>query len=515
MWISASGGPGGASYGPTHDYWYTPVGTLSGFGHISAERARCLAIVYACAKVLSETVAQLPLILYRRLPNGGKERASDHPLSRIVGQRPNVMQTSFEWREMMEDHLVLRGNAYSRIVSEGPRISGLVPLHPDLVEPRELDNGSWTYLYKSRRFGVQRIDRDDMLHLRGHATSGIVGLSPIEVQRQAVGFAIAAQDHGARFYQNGATFPGWIEHPSHFATKEDKTKFIEAFREATTGRKKFLTPVFEYGLKYHDLPLKHVDMQYLETLKDRAIDIARIFRVQPHKVGILEGAIKSNIEQQSIEFVTDTLMPNLRRWEQRLNETLLTEEEQQHFFFEFLVDGLLRGDSKSRALFYNKAIQDGWLTRNEVRELENRNPLPGLDEPLQPLNMVGAAELEADEPDDEEQGAAPEGDRASALNMAAAERIVRKEVAALRKIIAHAGHADTLGEDVARFYSTHIKYVRSVMLVDESRASGWCNDQMHRLLSADFPQWPKIVDSWLPARARDLAKIIDESGDSV
>lgn len=496
MWIRPSAS---ASRGPTDDWWFNPVDAPLRGRHLSPEMARTLSIVYACVKVLRETVAQLPCILYRRLPNGGKERATAHPLSRLIGQRPNAWQTSFEWREMMEDHLSLRGNAYSRIVFDGPRIVGLVPLHPDLVEPRELDNGSWTYLYKSRRFGTQRIDFEDMLHLRGHATEGIIGLDPIAIQRQTVGFALAARDHGMRFYQNGATMPGWIEVPGNFANEEDKKKFVAAFREATTGARKFTSPVLEKGMKYHDLPLKHVDMQYLETLKDRQIDVVRIWRVPPHMVGILEGAIKSNIEQQAIEFVVHTLMPILKRWEQRLNESLLTDTEQEQFFCEFLVDGLLRGDSKARATFYRFGIQDGWLVRNEARIRENLNPLPGLDEPLQPLNMAGANEPPDEPPPDDD-----DDDRASALNMAAAERVVRKEVLALRKIVANAEQPKSA---INLFYQEHRKYVQAVMLVDAPCAQHWCNEQLGRLILAKDNDFRAEIDSWLPTRAENLANM--------
>lgn len=481
--------------GPTDDFWYMPLGGMTAAGvRVSSDQAMRLTIVYACVKVLAETVAQLPLILYRRLDRG-KERAINHPLYHLIARRPNSMQTSFEWREMLQGHLALRGNAYSEILTKGSRIIGLQPHHPDLVRVEEIP-GSWRYMVKDKPNGPERVLlRDEMLHLRGLASSGIMGLNPIEMEREAIGFAIAAQDHGARFYQNGAIFPGWIEHPAHFKDPEARRKFRENWQESQTSRRLFSTPVLEYGMKYHEIPIKHTDAQYLETRKFENEDVARIFRMQPHKVGILERATNNNIEHQGIEFATDTMMPWLVRWEQRLSESLLTADEQEEYFFEFLVDGLLRGDAAARSDYYNKGIQDGWLTRNEVRELENRNPLPGLDEPLEPLNMVRSTEREPRNKKNREQ----------ALNMAAAERVVRKEVAVLRKLT---GRADAF-EESEKFFSEHAAYVRETMMTTEAVAMKWCEQQLEHLMNRDGHEWQVAVNGWM-SRAQSLADLVSK-----
>ncbi len=495
MWLSST------PRGPADDFWYMPTGMPTAAGvRVSPDQAMRLTIVYACVKVLAETVAQLPLILYRRLDRG-KERAVDHPLYGIMSRRPNIAQTSFEWRETKQGHLSLRGNAYSEILYKGSRIVGLgTPFHPDLVRVEEIPGG-WRYFVKDKQNGHERmILREEMLHLRGLASSGIMGLSPIEMEREAIGFAIAAQEHGARFYQNGAVFPGWIEHPANFKDPEQRRKFRDNWQESQTGGNRFKTPVLEYGMKYHEIPIKHTDAQYLETRKFENEDVARIFRMPPHKVGILERSTNNNIEHQGIEFVTDTMMPWLVRWEQRLSESLLTEDEQEEYFFEFLVDGLLRGDAAARSDYYSKGIQDGWLVRNEVREMENRNPLPGLDEPLEPLNMVRSTERDPRKKQDREQ----------ALQMAAAERVIRKEQQAVRKMVERHADVGALHDEVVAFYADHVAYVRESLVIDEAAARAWCVRQCEMLPSDAPEQWAGVVESW---NARDLITLIQEKTD--
>lgn len=377
-----------AAAGPADDFWYTPI--MRGSGPVTPDHALRLSVVWACVKVLAETVGSTPLHLYRRLPGGGKKRATDHPLSALIRQRPNRWQTAMEWREMMQGHLTLRGNAYSEIVADGAgNITDLVPVHPDRVKVEVLDSGMPRYRVRDKT--TERVVLwSEMLHLRGMSADGYVGLSPIDVEREVLGEALSAQEYGGRFYANDAQASRWIEFPGNFKTAEDRTKFRENWQASQVGVNRFKTPVLEAGMKLHEMGIKHTDAQFLETRRYKDTDIARIFRVQPHKVGILDKATFSNIEQQAIEFVQDTMLPWFVRWEQTLTMALLEVEERDELFFEFMVDGLLRGDAKSRSDYYAKSIVNGWLTRNEVRDMENRNPLEGLDKPLEPLNMTPA-----------------------------------------------------------------------------------------------------------------------------
>ena len=377
-----------AAAGPADDFWYGPISR--GAAPVSPDTALRLSVVWACVKVLSETVGSTPLHLYRRLPDGGKERATDHPLSALIRQRPNRWQTAMEWREMMQGHLALRGNAYSEILSDARgRITDLVPIHPDHVSVEVMDSGMPRYRVREK-IGTRVLLWSEMLHIRGLSADGYVGLSPIECERETIGEAIGAQDYGGRFYANDAQASRWIEFPGNFKTQEDRQRFRESWQASQVGFNRFKTPVLEAGMKLHETGIKHTDAQFLEMRRYKDSDIARIFRVQPHKVGILTDATFSNIEQQSIEFVQDTMLPWFVRWEQALTMALLDQDERDDMFFEFLVNGLLRGDAAARSAYYGSGIQDGWLVRNEVRAMENMNPIEGLDKPLEPLNMAPA-----------------------------------------------------------------------------------------------------------------------------
>lgn len=486
MWLSNT-----QQRGPTDDFWYTSAGGMSAAGvRVSPEQAMRLTVVYACVRVLSETIAQLPLILYRRLDRG-KERATDHPLFRLIGRQPNEMQTSFEYREMMQGHLSLRGNGFSEILYKGSKVVGLKPYHPDLVRVEDVPGGYVYYVRDTVSTPERRLYPDEVLHLRGLTQKGVMGLNPIETERDAIGFSLAAQDHGSRFYRNGAMFPGWIEHPTNFKDREARAKYMADFQASVTGANKFSSPVMEYGMKYHEVSIKHTDAQYLETRKHEDVGLARMFRMPPHKVGILDRATNNNIEHQGIEFVSDTMMPWGVRWEQRLNASLLTKDEQEEYFFEFLFDGLLRGDASARSDYYNKGVQDGWLTRNEVRELENRNPLPGLDEPLEPLNMARASEPRQDK-----------NQRERALNLAAAQRVLRKEQAFLQRAAFVEGAMDKIRE----FYTAHADHVRDTMMVSDAVARAWCDTAVADL--AESTKAKQLIDAW-HERAEELANIAE------
>lgn len=506
-----------ASHGPADDFWYQPAGTMTASGvRVSPEMAMRLTVVFACVRVAAETVGHLPLHLHRRLDNGGKERATDHPLYSLLHDQPNSWQTSMEWREQLQGHVELRGNHYSEIIyAPNGRIVGLVPLNPDCIKIDVIDNaGRFRYVYAPPG-GTERIlSRGQVFQVRGLSSDGLFGLSPIELEREAVGEALAAQGYGAAFYRNGATMPGWIEFPGQFKDADARNKFRETYQAAQSDRNRFKTPVFDMGMKYHELGIKHTDAQFLETRKYKDSDIARIFRIPPHKVGILDKATFSNIEQQAIEFVTDSMIPRLRRIEQALNRDLLRDDERDEYFFEFAVDGLLRGDAKARADFYSRGILDGWLTRNEVRISENKNPLQGLDKPLEPLNMVPAGQRDK-----------PQGDssRDASIRHAAAQRVVNKEVAAVRK--AHQRIVSTvlvseqqaeLASWAAEFYEGHRTMVCDVMALSARASDAYCDQSCTMLIEAlgreaetSTGAIAALLDTWETNKAAELARLGD------
>lgn len=362
------------------------VGSVSDSGvSITPDGALGISTVFACVRVLAEDVAKLPLNLYRRTGNNGKERAADHPLYGLLHDAPNGFQTSFEFREMLQGHLGLRGNAYAFINRYGGEVRELLPIHPDRVTPR-LDN--WTPTYEVRIPGrPKKVYRaDQILHLRGLASDGLKGLSPVHVGREAIGTARAAEQHGARYFRNGAK-PGLVvKHPDELSEtgSENLRKSIEA---SVTGENLFRVLLLEEGMDVTAVGLNQRDAQYIESRKFQVPEIARFYRMPLHKIQDMSASTNNNIEHQGIEYLTDTLQPWLVRWEQRLTLALLTPKERKEFFFEFNADGVVRGDLKSRYEAHGMAIDKGWKTRNEVRIQENLNPADGLDEFLVPLNM--------------------------------------------------------------------------------------------------------------------------------
>ena len=383
------------------DFWFEPVSARTSSGvRVTPDASLRLSAVYACVRILSETMASLPIVLYRKRVDGGKDRVTDHWLHTLLCRRPNRYQNPFEWREMLQGHLALRGNAYCQIITN-PRgeIVELVPIHPDRVRMEILRSGEFRYRVTDR-FGDEAVlPRGDVWHLRGLSSDGLMGMSPIELARESLGMALAAQDYGSRFFANDAKpTGGWIEFPGSFKDAEAKKIFRESYQAAQSGANRGKVLVLENGMKFHEVGVTNKDAQFLELRKFQITDIARIFRVPPHMIADLDRATFSNIEQQSLEFVMHTMTPWAERWEASIGSELLLDGDDLEVEFDFA--NLMRGDAASRSAYYQSGIQNGWLTRNEARVAENLNPLEGLDEPLRPLNMVEEGDAEEAEPTD-------------------------------------------------------------------------------------------------------------------
>ncbi len=408
----------GASSGdrsPYGEFWFEPVSARTGSGmRVSPDSALRLAAVYACVRILAETMASLPLVVYQRRADGGKDKVTDHWLYRLMAKRPNRFQNPFEWREMLQGHLALRGNAYNQIITN-PRgeIIELMPIHPDRVKIELLPSGEYRYRVTDRSGTEVILPRGEVWHLRGLSSDGLMGMSPIELARENLGMALAAQDYGARFFANDAKpTGGWIEFPGTFKDNEAKKVFRESYQQAQSGANRGKVLVLENGMKFHEVGVTNKDAQFLELRKFQITDIARLFRVPPHMIADLERATFSNIEQQSLEFVMHTMTPWAERWEASIESELLLEGDDIEIEFDFA--NLMRGDAASRSTYYQSGIQNGWLTRNEARIAENLNPIDGLDQPLRPLNMVEEDAAEDLEIDTQEAAAEPPEQKAIA-----------------------------------------------------------------------------------------------------
>jgi HK97 family phage portal protein len=365
--------------------------TASG-AHVNVDSAMRVAAVYACVRVISETIGSLPLHVYQRRNTGGKTIYREHPLYKLLHSQPNSWQTSFEFREMMQAHFELRGNAYAyKSMDQRGNVLELLPLHPDRVEVKQLRDMSLEYHVQLGE-GAERVvlRQDQVFHLRGLSSNGYTGRSTLADAREIIGVAIATQEFAGRFYKNDATPSVVLQHPGKLS-KEVADRIRDSWNTAFAGsgnaRK---TAVLEEGMQIERLTLSAEDAQFLETRKFQRSEIAGLFRVPAHLIGDLERATFSNIEAQQIDFVMHCIRPRLVRWEQALMRDLFVKPEL--YFPEHNVEGLLRGDAKSRFDAYAIGRNWGWLSVNEIRERENLNPIPEGDVYLQPLNMVAAGQ---------------------------------------------------------------------------------------------------------------------------
>lgn len=364
---------------------YYGATTKSGVA-VTAETAMRCAAVFACVRVVSEDVAKLPIILYRRTKDG-KQRAVEHAAHKLLNEKPNSWQTPYEFKEMLQQHLEYRGNAFAYKVRVRGQVRELIPLHPDRVTVHQA--GDWALQYEVRGLsGVpSELTPNEIMHLRGMSIDGFTGLPTITLHRETIGNALAALEHGARQFANGVRMSAILSHPKQL--KADAAKRIsDSVQDAYSGDNQWRPIVLEEGMTITPVGMSNEDAQYLESRKFSRSEIAGIWRIPPHKIADLERSTFSNIEHQSREYVVDSLLPRLVRWEERLALELLTPAERANYFFEYLTEGLLRGDTKTRYEAYASAITNGWMNRNEARVRENMNPEEGLDEFLTQLNMA-------------------------------------------------------------------------------------------------------------------------------
>lgn len=364
---------------------------------VSADLAIRYTTVLACVRVLSESVASLPCILYRRREDGGKDRATDHPLYAVLHDRANEWNTAYGYFEGTMTNLALRGNGYSYVErNRKGQTTGLVPLNPDGVDIKQAIDWSPIYTATMPDNKRRKLSSSEMHHITGPMPKGYVGQSLISIARDAVGLGLATEKFGSHFFRNGVMPSGVLKHPERIgpeATASLRTQFEEKYSGLSNSSRPLL---LEEGMEWVALSVKPNDAQFLETRKFQRSEIAGIFRVPAHMIGDLERSTNNNIEHQSLEFVMHTLRPWLKRIEQAINRDLLAPDERGKYFAEFLIDDLLRGDTKSRYEAYSSAIQNKWMNANEVRVRENMNPRDGGDVYENPAIQVN--EPEAAEP---------------------------------------------------------------------------------------------------------------------
>lgn len=353
------------------------------YGKAVTERsAMQMTAVYSCVCILAEAVAGLPLHVYRHNDQGGTEKAIDHPLYLLLHDEPNPEMSSFVFWETLMTHLLLWGNAYAQIIRNGKgEVVALYPLMPNKMSVDRDANGQLYYTYTrstdeapTMQGMTVTLKPSDVLHIPGLGFDGLVGYSPIAMAKNAIGMAIASEEYGAKFFANGAAPGGVLEYPG---TIKDPQRVRDSWQSTFGGSGNAnKIAVLEEGMKYTPIAISPEQAQFLETRKFQINEIARIFRVPPHMVGDLEKSSFSNIEQQSLEFVKYTLDPWVVRWEQSIMRSLLSDSEKKEHFVKFNLEGPLRGDYVSRMNGYAIGRQNGWVSANDIRELENLDRIP-------------------------------------------------------------------------------------------------------------------------------------------
>lgn len=457
---------------------------------VTPDTALSNSAMWNAIRLVAGTIASLPLHLYRRLPAGGKERASDHRLHGLLHRSPNPRQTAYELMEMLAGHVELRGNAYARIEADRRgQVVALWPLHPGRVNIYLAPDDRLWYEYTTRRGERVPLKDDEVLHLRGFSSDGVTGLSPVGVLREAFGVALAAEEHAAAFYGNGTQPGGVLRHPGRLTDKAHK-RLVEAWNARHQGSANAWKPaILEEGMEWTSVGMSAKDAQFLETRRFQVEEVARIMDVPPHMLKSMERATFSNIEHQDIAFLKHSMRRRLVAIEQRLNMVLLLEREREDYFFEFLVDGIQRGDTKTRYDAYAVGRNWGWLSADDIRELENMNPLPNGQGKiyLMPTNMLPAGSMPAGgadpakalpagdpdqkNPDDPDEGDGDRSLRAAELLDAyepvfvdAFQRATRKELSALQRRAAGGADAGALVAGHETFWREHEETVAEQLM---------------------------------------------------
>lgn len=475
---------------PWDDYWYNPLGSASATGmRITEASAKRVATVLACVGVIGRNIGTMPVKIYTEAPDGSKRLVTGHPLYKILYERPNDQQTAFEFKQQMQGHLELRGNAYAEIKS-GPRgaVDQLIPMHPDRVHvERAKPSGRLLYKYNDPLTDNTRtLVQEEVFHLRNFSDDGAVGQSTIGMACDTFGVALAQQDYTARFLKNDGR-PPFVFEGTNFKTKEDREKFVRSWQEQQTGANRGKAGILPIGVSIKELGVKPIDQQLLDARKFSRIEICSIFGVPPHLIGETEKtATYASVEQFNIMYAVHCILARCVLWEQAIQRDLITSDK---YFAKFSMAALLRGDTASRYAAYHTAIGDGWLCQDEARALEDMNPIPGgigrrywrpvnwapLDQVAVPAAVPeqtadttsddpNAGETGTDTGDDTTATANPESVRLQLQVLAAsvADRCIRKEVSALRKMV----ERNAGDYEVEEFYAAQTQFVAQAFNLD-------------------------------------------------
>jgi len=493
---------------------------------VGPDSALKLSTVYACVRLLSETIEALPLSVYQRQADGGNKEATNHPLYDLLHDRPNNLQTSIEMRQMMTSHALLRGNAYAWI-KPGPRgpVDQLEPIHPDIVTPLYMPDGNLTYrvsggggIYSGIPPGTY--NDDQILHLKGMSFDGKLGVSVITYMRESAGLGLAAERYASRFFGNGSVPSVALKRPAGLKPLSDLAakRLKSDFEAAHTGVNQHRVALLEEGTEIQPIGISNRDSQFIESREFQAEDIAgRWFGVPPHMVGLTSKATSwgTGIEQMGIGFVVYTLLPWLKRWEQAISRDLIIAP--QTYYVEHVVSALLRGDTQQRYAAYAIGHQEWWLSPNDIRRMENQNPIDpddGGDEYVRSIKQVDVGKPPAGGNPISDAPPAPSAPPAApaksahyqALVLETAARVVRKESADMTRAYKRCHSAEEWQQAVHDFYADHGEFVAQALHMSADMSARYVADQVRLMLSK-----PILVTEWEADSIERLAALALEA----
>jgi HK97 family phage portal protein len=509
-----TGGLHASTPGPADDFWYGPAGgTLTTAGlRIDEQSAQKVSAWFRGRDILATTLAMLPFGMYERLANNaGRDDAPNHPLHDVLHRKPNPWQDSFQWRRLSMYCLIDKGNAY-HFLKNGARgfADQLWPLDPTCVTPELLPSGQKMFHVRDPKSGQTRVfGNDQIFHLMGPSDDGIVGKGILERAKDSLGLSLALEGYASTTFSRGAMHGGVIKVPG-FLNDEASKRMARSFKDATSGPGSWHMPVvLEQGSEWTLNTMTPEQAQMLLSRKFSVNDIARWLGLPPHMLGDLEKSSFSNIEHQGQEFVTYAEGPWLSLWEFATNDQLVLQPLK--YYAEFNRDALVRGDLQTRWQAYMIAVQTGVFTRNEIRVIENKKKLPGLDKPLDPANITGKQPATGADTRPGLPKARPETDsKAEAIVRQSAARVLRKEIAAVQRLaVKHAADGDTFAVAVTEFYAKHVALVVETLQLEPSAAAEYCASQSVQVVAGD---WLLAIEQWgTDAYAAGLAGLALES----
>jgi len=505
---------------PTDDFWFTPMATpnMSGVA-VTPDIALKSSALYAVLKVLSETVASMPMEIHKNLADGGRELATNHPLYELLAFQPNHYQTATEFWEMQMFHAAGRGTAYAEIIP-GPRgsVDQLLPLHPARVQTLWLEDDTLAYDVHDPRTGrKRRLLQDEVFRIPGLASNGVTGMPAIELAAEDIGLGMSADAYAARVFSNKLNIGGFLVHPGKLSPEGQKN-LIKSLMERFTGSGNAHRPmVLQEGMKFEKASMDASQAQLLEARKWQTILIAQRFRVPLHMLAIDDQTNRSTVEQQAQDFTRYTLRPWVRKIEQAIRRDLITAKTT--YAAKFNMNALLRGDIKTRGEYYAKALGSGghrpWMSVNEIRALENQNPVPGGDVMEPPVNMQNQIAPPEPEPEEEEEKEArlpapPVRIEDNSLR-ARAVRMVNKEIVAIRRAkMRFAGDDAALGSYVESFYGGHVSSVMTTLEVPKEVAKAYCDHVLKEVRNQNYSAYEEMFNNWDRTRVDEIVNSIGD-----